>query len=259
VAIVYEKQGRLKDAEETLTRSTILRPDYWDSYTRLGLFYYRQRNYPEAIPRLRKVVELTPDNSVGWLNLAAALRGGGKLDESAAALQKSIRIAPSYAAFINLGNLYYQQKRYPEAATQYEKAVAANDKDFRGWHNLAITYLWLNRQEDALRAYRRAFPLLEAAVKLSPQDATLQSALGVLYAKLQDRQSAVTHLDTAIAIAPNDGSVLARAAEAYESLGDRPKALEWIAKALAHGYRMENLKNDAVLSKLASDPAFRTK
>ncbi len=96
-------------------------------------------------------------------------------------------------------------------------------------------------------------------MKLSPQDATLQSALGVLYAKLQDRSNALTHLDTAVALSPKDSSVLARAAKAYETLGERPKALEWTAKALANGYALDSLKNDPVLHKLLDDPRFGAK
>ncbi len=257
LASVYEAQARLKDAEQTLVRAVALRPDYWDNLNRLGLFYYRQRRVAEAAAQLHKVVELTPDNSIAWLNLAAALRGGGKLAEATAALQKSILISPSYPAHTNLGNVFYQQHRYAESAQQYEKALAFNAKDYRVWINLANAYTWLDRTNDAVADFRHALPLLEDAVKLHPQDPTIQSSLGIVYAKLQEPSKAITHLETAVALAPTDGAVLARMAEAYESMGDRPKALEWISKAIANGQTIDDLRDDPGVRKILDDPNFR--
>jgi tetratricopeptide (TPR) repeat protein len=257
LASVYEAQARLNDAEQTLVRAVALRPDYWDNLNKLGLFYYRQRRFPEAAVQLRKVVDLTPDNSIAWLNLAAALRGGGKLSEATAALQKSIQISPSYPAHTNLGNVYYQQHRYAESAQQYEKALAFNAKDYRVWINLANAYTWLDKANDAADDFRRALPLLEDAVKLHPQDPTIQSSLGIVYAKLQEPSKAITHLETAVALAPTDGVVLGRMAEAYESLGDRPKALGWIYKAIANGRTIDDLRDDPGVRKILDDPNFR--
>jgi serine/threonine protein kinase/tetratricopeptide (TPR) repeat protein len=257
LASVYEAQARLNDAEQTLVRAVALRPDYWDNLNKLGLFYYRQHRFQEAAVQLRKVVDLTPDNSIAWLNLAAALRASGKLSEATAALQKSIQISPSYQAHTNLGNVYYQQHRYAESAQQYEKALAFNAKDYRVWINLANAYTWLVKANDAAEGFRRALPLLEDAVKLHPQDPTIQSSLGIVYAKLQEPSKAIAHLETAVALAPMDGAVLARMAEAYESLGDRPKALGWIYKAIANGQAIDDLRDDPGVRKILDDPNFR--
>ena len=257
LASVYEAQGRLKDTEQTLVRAVALRPDYWDNLTKLGLFYYRQRRFEEAAAQLRKVVSLTPDNSIAWLNLAAVLRGGGKLSDATAALQKSIQISPSYPAHTNLGNVFYQQHRYADSVEQYKKALALNDKDYRVWINLANAETWLDRNSDALAGFRRALPLLEEAVKLHPQDPTIQSTLGIVYAKLQQRSQALAHLETAVALAPKDGAVFARNAEAYESLGDRPKAISWITKAVENGETLDELRNDPGVRRILDDPNFR--
>ncbi len=257
MASVYEAQARLKDAEQALIRAVALRPDYWDNLNRLGLFYYRQRRFEEAAVQLRKMVSLTPDNSIAWLNLAAVLRGGGKLSEATEALQKSIQISPSYPAYANLGNVYYQQHRYAESARQYEKALEFNAKDYRVWINLANAYFWLNKSNDAAADFRRALPLLEDAVKLHPQDPTIQSSIGIVYAKLQEPSKAIAHLETAVALAPTDGAVLARMAEAYESLGDRQKALGWISKALANGQTIDDIRDDPGVRNILNDPNFR--
>src|SRR5262249_13141440 len=49
IAHSYETGGRLAEAETTFKKAAALRPDYWDGYDELGLFYDRQNRYPEAI------------------------------------------------------------------------------------------------------------------------------------------------------------------------------------------------------------------
>jgi eukaryotic-like serine/threonine-protein kinase len=257
LAAVYESQARPADAEQILKRATALRPDYWEGFSRLGIFYYRQHRYAEAVAAMQKVIEMTPDNAVGWLNLGAALRSAGRLEEAAAALDRSIKINPSYAALTNLGNLYYQQRRFADAAVQYEKALALNDKDYIPWLNLVHAYAWLNRSADAEACYRRALPLLEQQATLHPDNPTIQSKLGLTYVHLKDRARGFSHLEAAVALAPKDGVPMADTAEAYEVTGDRPNALAWLHKALAAGETAENIQNDPVLHRVMADPTLR--
>lgn len=256
---VYEAQTRYADAEQVLVRAAALRPDYWVGYSRLAGFYFAQRRFPEAVAQFQKVVELTPDNALGWLNLGTALRGAGRPAEAEAALNRSIGISPSYAALTNLGNLFYQQRRFTEAAQQYEKALQLNDKDYRPWGNLARTYLWLGRTADAQAAFGRALPLVEREGELHPADPTVQARLGLAYVRTRDRSRAFSHLRAAGALAPKDPEVLSAMAEAYESVGDRRNAIVWLRNAVAAGQSMENLKNDPVLHRVVEDPSFQPK
>ena len=59
---VNEKLNRPDEAEKNLKQAIALRPDYWNSYVMLALFYNRQSRSPEAIEQLKRVIELTPDN-----------------------------------------------------------------------------------------------------------------------------------------------------------------------------------------------------
>src|SRR5262249_5125987 len=147
LASAYERQGS-PEAAKTFERGAALRPDYWDGYNRLGEFYIRQatgklqtdkpmrkKRLEDAEAQFRGAVELTPDNWVGYVNLAAALQLQDRYDESARYLEKSIQLSPSYAAYSNLGNIYYRQLKPAQAAPIFEKALALNDKDFRTWYN----------------------------------------------------------------------------------------------------------------------------
>ena len=257
LAAMYERQARYKDAEETFVRASALRPDYWYGHNELGGFYSRRRRFAEAAAQFRKVVELTPDNAAGYINLGNAFSNDGKLPEAAEALQKAMRLAPSYAASANLGVVYYRQQRWADAALNYEQALKLNGKDYRVWINLALADRWLGKDQEAIDAYRRALPLLEETAKLRPQDATVQSGLGLLYAHLGQRDKAISRLDTALALAPEDRSVLDRTAEAYEALGDRGKSIQWMQKTMAAGQTLDNLQHNPEVRAVLNDPNFK--
>ena len=54
--------------------------------------------------------------------------------------ERSIEIKPNYGAYSNLGILYYQERRYADAARMYEKALDLGDYDYLVWGNLALAY-----------------------------------------------------------------------------------------------------------------------
>jgi tetratricopeptide (TPR) repeat protein len=261
VAGAYERMGRIKEAEDGFRRAAALRPDYWDGYNSLGMFYDRQQRYPEALAQLNKVVEMTPDNAQAYSNLAAVYLDAGDpkmVPLAEEALKKSVQLNPSYPAYANLGALYYGQGRYPESAAMTEKALQLNDKDFEVWYNLLLCYRWMKDEGKAAAAAEKATQLLEAEARTKPQDAQVQSTLGVLYATQKKRDKAITHIDTALALAPADTHVLADAGEAYEALGDRAQALRYLHESLKTGTSLDDLKGRPQMQDVLSDPSFRS-
>ncbi|MGE5323172.1 MAG: tetratricopeptide repeat protein, partial [Actinomycetota bacterium] len=257
IARVYENQGRVKDAEDMFRKAVAIRPDYWDGHNKLGLFYYRQKRYSDAIAQFDQVIALTPDNVAGYINKGATYIESGDLDNAAAALQEAVKLSPSYGIYANLGQIYYKQGKYAEAAKNTQEALNLNDKDFRLWINLAAAYRWDNKNQEALAAYKHALPLLEEAIKASPQDGDLQTRLAEFYAILQKRDQALTRIQTALALTPDDPDVLARAADVFEALGDHARAVRFANRALEKGYSAEWLKQDPEARGIAADPAVR--
>ncbi|MEQ1352693.1 MAG: protein kinase, partial [Candidatus Acidiferrum sp.] len=250
MAHAYENAGRTKDAEAAFQRVIALRPDYWDGYNSLALFYDRQRRYDEAIAQLKKAVQLTPDNALLYFNLGAIYLDTGDLKkhpEAEQALRKSIELAPTYAAYANLGILYMQEKRYEESAKISEKALQQNDKDFIVWDNLAGAYEWLNNKEKAEAARARELQLLEGDAAAKARDPQVQSVLGVLYAQKKMRDKAVARVQAALALSPEDPGVLANAGEAYEDLGERREAIKFIQRSMEKGTTIEDLRANHAL------------
>ncbi|MGH9774360.1 MAG: protein kinase domain-containing protein [Candidatus Acidiferrales bacterium] len=256
----YEHTGRLSDAEDAYKKAAALRPDYWDGYNSLGLFYDRQNKYAESIAQFLHAAELTPDNAQVYSNLAAVYMDRGEANDNALAeeaLKKSIDLGPSYPAYANLGELLIHEHRFAESAAVTEKALAINDKNYIVWSNLGNAYEWQKDTAKADAARERELELLEDFLRLKPRDAPAQAEVAYLYAKKKMRDQAQARIQSAVALAPTDGQVLASVGEAYEKLGKRPEALHYVELALQKGFLLDDLKSIFDLQDLLKDPNFR--
>lgn len=59
----------------------------------MGLCYLRTEKPAEALPLLRKAVEVEPGNSVAWNNLGVALENSGDFDNALEAYRQSVQIS----------------------------------------------------------------------------------------------------------------------------------------------------------------------
>jgi serine/threonine-protein kinase len=256
VASIYEHMGRTADAEANYKRAAALRPDYWDGYNSLGWFYYRQGQSGDAVAQFRRVVELTPDNAVGYSNLAAALIYQGDpnaLIQAETALKKSIQLGPNYAAYANLGNLYYGKKRYAEAAQATSKALEFNDQNWAVWDNLLMSYQWLHDEKRTSSVREKTLALLESYVSSNSNDAQAASRLSTLEAESGQREKSIRYAEAALALAPKDPNVLADLAATYGALGDRTQGLKYVQQSLENGNTLNGLHGRPGLQKLLAN------
>lgn len=255
----HETAGRIAEAEATYKQAAALRPDYWDGYNDLALFYDRQNKYPQAIENLKRAIQLTPDNAQAYSNLGAIYLDSGdpKLRPDAEqAFKKSIDLNPSYPAYANLGSLYYDTRRYADAAAAYEKALQLNSENYLVWEWLMNSYQWLGQKDKAASALDKSFNLALREAQLKPRDPTPQVTLAAYYAKKGDPEKARNSLETALALAPDDPDILEGAGVAYELLGDHTRAIQVILKSLQKGYLLEKVRNDPDLQSMLTDSRF---
>ena len=254
---VYASMEQNDKAESTYKKAVALRPQYWDGYYEQGVFYYHQRRYTDAASKFEYVLKITPDNALAHATLGGMMQLLGKDAEAEKHLKRSIELQPSYAAYTNLGALYYRERRWDASVAITRKALEINGNDWRAWSNLAIAYEWMNRKNEADEASGNELARLEEIAKVRTDDAEVQVELGLLYSKKKLREKAVPLIEAALARAPDDPSVLALAAEANENLGDRGAALELVKKALARGWTLAQLENDPGQRELLLDSRFR--
>ena len=103
---------------------------------------------------------------------AAASPGGGQqapppLDESrASALKVTAQQNPSDAATrVELGNMYFDAGRFPEAVDWYQQALKINPKDINVSTDLGISFYYMNDPDKALAQFERSLAIDPAHAK----------------------------------------------------------------------------------------------
>lgn len=254
----YAASQRIPDAERLYRQSVALRPDSWDVYNNFGRFLMGQKKPEEAAEQFRMVIERARDNVAGYQNLAAALLNAGKPDDAEAPLRRAAVLdKSSWAVHINLGDLYFRRRLFPQAERETLLGIKLNDKYWGGWANLAGIYRWWDRDDQAMPAYRRAIPLVQEVVRVQDKNATMWATLAEMYAYVGDRAKASSSMEKALALDPENPHVLLSCADAYEALGDRRLAVEMANKAVANGLRLATLDIDPAARRFRADPDFR--
>lgn len=88
----------------------------------LGLKYYREKKYDDAVKEFEQAVKLDPKNATIVNNLGFTLYRFEKYDESVVWLRKAIEIDPQRAvAYANLADAYMKLGKTTEARAYYEK------------------------------------------------------------------------------------------------------------------------------------------
>jgi eukaryotic-like serine/threonine-protein kinase len=257
LARAFEQLDRLDDAEKTYKQAIAMRPDYWATYNWLGVFYQRHARYDDARAMYSQVVSLAPDSFTGYSNLGGVCVLQGHYAEAIPLLQQSLSIRPTASASSNLATAFFQMRRYPESAVQFEQAVKLDEQEYQMWGNLGDAYFWSSgRRAEAQKAYRKAIALGEEKLRVNPHDSEVLSYLAMYYAMCQERKPALENLDAALRLNPKSPDLMFTAGIVYQQLGDTPRALDALEKAVASGISPATLSDTPNLDTLRGNPRF---
>ena len=235
-AIERLRRGDLPGAREAAEAALAGTPDQPALLEFAGLMAARMGDAAAAIPHFRRLLAISPDDKAARINLATALISEGKLEEAVELCSP----ADGDPKLLRLAGFAWQQlERLDEAAGAYEAAAQANPSDFESWNNLGNVRAALGELDRAIEALGRAIGLrpdlipiyfnlsevlaqadrpetrqaiMRQAARFAPQDARIQSELGLAEAGARDYPAAEQAFRTSIAL--NPGSI-----EAYVELG----------------------------------------
>ena len=257
LARTYESLGRVEEAEKLYKEAVTARPAYWATYNWLGIFYMEHARYDEAVAMFRQVTSLAPDSFVGYYNLGGVRVLQGKYDEAIPFLERSLSIRPTANALSNLGTAHFQMRRYAESATDFERAVKLDSKNYEVWGNLGDAYYWTpGRRDEAAGAYSTAISLGEENLRQNPRNAQLLAYLGEYHAMRGERKPALDKIDAALRLQPKSPEVLLASAIVYQQLGDSSSALNALEKAASVGVAPEILRDTPNFGALSGNPRF---
>jgi serine/threonine protein kinase/tetratricopeptide (TPR) repeat protein len=259
LASAYQRLGRMNDAESTYLAAIGSRPNYWQNYNALGIFYFAQSRYSQAAEMFTRVTELAPDSFRGYSNLGAVYLQVERYDDAIKALKRSLEIRPTHDAFSNLATADFRLRKYSDAAYNYSQALARDDKDYLVWGNLGDAYYYSeDNRERAAGAYEKAISIATRNLEVNPRDASVLGDIAGYYSMLGKREDALQHLKDALNLsADTDPALLYQAALVYNQLGDTTIALRFLTRAIAAGYSVSNISSAQALSNLHSNPEFQ--
>jgi tetratricopeptide (TPR) repeat protein len=112
---------------------------------------------------------------------------GAPVDQAIEAYCKVLELNPAAAgALVNLGTIYYRQRRFDQAENYYARAIEADPQYPLAQFNLGNLYDEQGRLQEALERYKRA-------LALNPQYADAHFNLALLCERLGDALKAVHH------------------------------------------------------------------
>jgi tetratricopeptide (TPR) repeat protein len=136
----------------------------------------------DAERQLKALAQSNPELGGVHANLGLLYRQGGKLPESAAALEKAVQVSPEQAVFHNqLAITYRQQGQFTKAREEYEKAIALDASYAAPVLNLGI----LN--DLYLQDRKRALVLYDQYLAMSGGDAAVTKWVADLKNRKDDR------------------------------------------------------------------------
>ncbi len=94
------------------------------NYNEIGIEAFQNKQYEEAAQAFNDAIEANPEEAVGYINFGNLLAVLNDTERAERFFQKAITLDDQAAtAYYGLANLYYNNERYSEAATLYQKAI----------------------------------------------------------------------------------------------------------------------------------------
>jgi serine/threonine-protein kinase len=233
-----------------------INPYYWVNYNYAGQAYFGLGEYDKALAAFQRMIELEPNNPFGYLNAGAVYFQQGKYDQCIPFYQKALQIQPHYMTYSNLGTALFYLKRYSDSVPMFEKAVEMNPNDAMVMGNLADSYRWSGRRQEAADTYDKAIALAYKELQVNPRAASAMGSLALYYAKKGDTAHAMEFIQHALSIQSQNIALVYIQAVVYCLADRKADSLRVLREALRKGYSVEEAKSDPELSSLQGSPEF---
>jgi tetratricopeptide (TPR) repeat protein len=150
--------------------------------------------FPEAIADFEQSLRIEPANPDAQVNLGNALVRSGRLADAIDHYQAALRLQPGAVdartylaeARSQLGFSLLQQRRMPEAAAQFERAVADYQQSFLLRPDNAAAHAHLGNIFLLTHHFQEAVDQYEEALRLQPDDGGSRKYLAMAQHALQE-------------------------------------------------------------------------
>jgi len=125
-----------------------------------GVLLFKQSQYPEAINKFSRLIEIAPGNPDAYKNRGVCYMKQEKYDAAISDFEKARELFPELKGlYSNLGVAWYYKKEYEKAIQQHDIEIGMNPENFIAHFNRALCLVELQRDKEALDALDKALDL----------------------------------------------------------------------------------------------------
>ncbi len=130
-AIALNFTGQTEKAVEMYEKALDIWPEYTEALNNLANIHVKQQQYDMAIEMYQKAIEYFPGPyPKGHNNLGKAFASKGDVGRAVPEFTRAIELDPDYLeARINLGTALFEQKRFSEAAQEFQIALRIDPRN----------------------------------------------------------------------------------------------------------------------------------
>lgn len=156
-----------------------------DIYRHMSNNYLNKQNNQKAIPLLKKVIELNPDDAESKYQLGSIYFAQENYDEANTFFNEAIQLNPDNADYRFAIGLGYEQKElFDEAVTSLQKAADLNPENPEVYYRLGIIFDFQEKSKEAVEFFQKA-------IDLNPKNADFHQSLGFTYESMDQHKEAV--------------------------------------------------------------------
>jgi tetratricopeptide (TPR) repeat protein len=202
----YSNQGRFDEAEAQCKNAAEHNPTYYNIYKLLGIINFKRGNFNESAAQFTRALQLKPDDSGTFSDLAKALLLQGKLDE-ASQMTEAMAAASAgdpqgvireilYQNYDSLGLSYAAKNDFEKAALYFGKALELNDTNTDVRSNLGFMLYRAGKTGEGVEQ-------IEESIKQDPAKPELYNMLGTVLADQGKRDEAIKQFEKAVELKPD--------------------------------------------------------
>lgn len=247
-------QGKNEEARFQFQLITEMEPDNAAAWQQLLSFALKSEDIPEVIRICTRCQELFPEAPEYYFYLGIAYYQQEKYQEALNTYYAGLNIIPAENVGLKsdfygqIGDIYYQMKKMDQAYKSYDEALKYNDKNIVVLNNYAY-FLSLDKKD-----LKKAERMSAMAVKLEPNNSTYLDTYAWIFFVQGNYSLAKIYIENALA---NDKTNSAELIDHYGDIlfmsGEKEKAVEQWKKAKEAGKESEVLNRKITEEKYIED------
>ncbi len=215
------QKGTDNGSENQPTRLSSFKQSQFDKSFFDGISEKMLGNYDNALHYFEQAVKIDPNSAAAYNEIANASVQLGRIADAEKAAEKAVSLDKGENKWylLQLADIYRFEKKWSQAAAQYERVIKIDPDDVENYFRLGAVYEVMNKIPEALKVYDK----IEGTFGVS-EEVVLQKHH--LYIESGKYDKAISEINKLIAANPDNIKYDQILAETYMKAGNETKAME---------------------------------